>query len=73
MADLSTVGTKRDLIAKIEQRYSLPYEQALPEVETWAFGRQFGTWTAQTPGGPQASAVQQAQSGADHDRPNDRS
>jgi hypothetical protein len=34
VADLSTVGTKRDLIAKIEQRYSLPYEQALLEVET---------------------------------------
>lgn len=40
------IRTKRDLIARVEQRYSLPHEQALAAVEIWAAGKHFATWTA---------------------------
>ena len=45
-ADLSGVRTKRDLIARVEERYSLPREQASADVEIWASDKRFATWTA---------------------------
>src|SRR5215207_981423 len=45
-ADLRGVRTKRDLTARIEERYSLPHEQASADVEIWAFDKHFATWNA---------------------------
>jgi len=45
-ADLNGVRTKRDLIARIEERYRLPHEQASADVEIWTSGKRFSTWNA---------------------------
>ena len=45
-ADLRGVRTKRDLVARVEARYSLGHEQASADVEIWACDKHFTTWTA---------------------------
>ena len=45
-ADLHEVRTKRDLIARVEERYGLPHEQASADVEIWASDKRFATWSA---------------------------
>ena len=45
-ADLRGVRTKRDLTARVEERYSLPHEQASADVEIWASDKRFATWNA---------------------------
>ena len=44
-ADLNGVRTKRDLIARVEERYGVPREQASSAVELWASGKRFSAWT----------------------------
>jgi hypothetical protein len=44
-SDLAQIRTKRDLVARIEERYSLPHEQAVNDVELWMSDKRFGTWT----------------------------
>jgi hypothetical protein len=44
-ADLSAVRTKRDLIARVRDRYGLTHEVAEMDVEAWASNKRFGTWT----------------------------
>ena len=43
--DLSAVRTKRDLIARVKDRYGLTHEVAETDVEAWALNKRFGTWT----------------------------
>jgi hypothetical protein len=43
--DLAQIRTKRDLVARVEERYSLPHEQAVNDVELWASDKRFGAWT----------------------------
>ena len=45
-ADLDGVRTKRDLIARVQERYGVPREQASADVEVWASDKRFSTWTA---------------------------
>ena len=45
-ADLKGVRTKRDLIARVEERYSLPHKQASADVDIWASDKHFTTWIA---------------------------
>jgi coenzyme PQQ synthesis protein D (PqqD) len=45
-ADLNGVRTKRDLVARVEERYGVPREQASADVEVWASDKRFSTWTA---------------------------
>ena len=45
-ADLRGVRAKRDLTARVEERYSLPHEQASADVEIWATDKRFATWNA---------------------------
>jgi hypothetical protein len=35
-SDISEIGQKDDLIAKVEERYSLPHGVAVQDVERWA-------------------------------------
>ena len=43
--DLCAVRTKRDLVARVEECYGLPREEAARDVEAWASDKRFGTWT----------------------------
>ncbi|MFL5173959.1 MAG: hypothetical protein ACJ8CX_25360 [Microvirga sp.] len=43
-ADFNGIRTKRDLIARVEERYGLPHEQAAADVEIWASDKRFATW-----------------------------
>ena len=45
-ADLDGVRTKRDLIARVQERYGVPREQASADVEVWASDKRFSTWIA---------------------------
>jgi hypothetical protein len=40
-SDLDGVRTKAELIARVEERYTLPHEVAAEDVEIWGLGRQF--------------------------------
>jgi hypothetical protein len=39
--DLDGVRTKAELIARVEERYSLPHDVAAEDVEIWGLDRQF--------------------------------
>lgn len=40
-SDLESVRTKAELIARVQQRYSLPHEVAAQDVEIWGLDRRF--------------------------------
>jgi hypothetical protein len=40
-SDLEGLRTKAELIARVEERYSLPHEVAAEDVEIWGFDRRF--------------------------------
>jgi hypothetical protein len=40
-SDLAEIRTKAQLIARVEQRYSLPHEVAAEDVEIWGLDRRF--------------------------------
>jgi hypothetical protein len=41
MADLSSIRTKSQLIERVEERYGLPHEDVVSDVELWASDKQF--------------------------------
>ena len=40
-SDLAEIRTKAQLIARVEERYSLPHEVAAEDVEIWGLDRRF--------------------------------
>ena len=44
-SDYAAIRTKRDLIARVEERYSLDHERAIRDVELWASDKHFSTWS----------------------------
>lgn len=43
-ADLQDIHHRTQLIATIEERYRLPHEQALKDVQLWMSERRFSSW-----------------------------
>lgn len=41
MSDLVQIKTKAELIARVEERYGLPHDVAVQDIEIWASDRRF--------------------------------